>query len=141
MANETAPRPTKGGLPSNNSGIVPMQWLYISSSILISIRSAKAALRMAQLELDDNRELMALELSQAYNTLKEQMEALEIARLSVEQATENLRLSRSAYDSGVETLSDHLEAQALWQSALADEIDARAQLLVALSKWRKAAGR
>ncbi|MDD6894241.1 MAG: TolC family protein [Prevotellaceae bacterium] len=105
------------------------------------IRSAKAALRMAQLELDDNRELMALELSQAYNTLKEQMEALEIARLSVEQATENLRLSRSAYDSGVETLSDHLEAQALWQSALADEIDARAQLLVALSKWRKAAGR
>lgn len=105
------------------------------------IRSAKAALRMAQLELDDNRELMALELSQAHHTLKEQAEALEIARLSVEQATENLRLSRSAYNSGVETLSDHLEAQALWQSALADEIDARAQLLVALSKWRKAAGR
>lgn len=104
------------------------------------IRSAKASLQMAQLDLDDNRERMALELSQACNTLKEQMTALEIARLSVEQAEENLRLSRSAYDSGVETLSDHLEAQSLWQSALADEIDARAQLIVALSKWRKAAG-
>ena len=96
---------------------------------------------MAQLDLDDNRERMALELSQACNTLKEQMTALEIARLSVEQAEENLRLSRSAYDSGVETLSDHLEAQSLWQSALADEIDARAQLIVALSKWRKEAGK
>ena len=105
------------------------------------IRSAKASLQMAQLDLDDNRERMALELSQACNTLKEQMTALEIARLSVEQAEENLRLSRSAYDSGVETLSDHLEAQSLWQSALADEIDARAQLIVALSKWRKAAGK
>lgn len=104
------------------------------------IRSAKASLQMAQLDLDDNRERMALELSQACNTLKEQMTALEIARLSVEQAEENLRLSRSAYDSGVETLSDHLEAQSLWHSALADEIDARAQLIVALSKWRKAAG-
>lgn len=105
------------------------------------IRSAKASLQMAQLDLDDNRERMALELSQACNALKEQMAALEIARLSVEQAEENLRLSRSAYDSGVETLSDHLEAQSLWQSALADEIDARAQLIVALSKWRKAAGK
>ena len=105
------------------------------------IRSAKAALRMAQLDLDDNRERMALELSQACNTLKEQMTSLEIARLSVEQAEENLRLSRSAYDSGVETLSDHLEAQSLWQSALAEEIDARTQLIVALSKWRKAAGK
>lgn len=104
------------------------------------IRSAKASLHMAQLELEDTRELMTLELSQAYQLLNEQIEALEIAQLSVEQATENLRLSRSAYDSGVETLSDHLEAQAIWQSALADEIDARAQVFVALSKWRKAAG-
>ena len=105
------------------------------------IRSAKAALQMAQLDLDDNRERMALELSQACNTLKEQMTSLEIARLSVEQAEENLRLSRSAYDAGVETLSDHLEVQTLWQSAKAEEIDARAQLIVALSKWRKAAGK
>ncbi|MGM9713369.1 MAG: TolC family protein [Prevotella sp.] len=105
------------------------------------IRSAKASVRMAEIELDDMREKMTLELAQRYNTLREQAVALDIARQSVEQAEENLRLSRSAYDSGVETLSDHLEAQALWQEAMAEEIDARAQLLVALSKWRKAAGR
>lgn len=104
------------------------------------IRSAKASVRMAESEREDMREKMTLELAQTYNTLKEQAEAVDIARLSVEQAEENLRMSRSAYDSGVETLSDHLEAQTLWQQAHADEIDARAQLLVALSKWRKAAG-
>ena len=96
---------------------------------------------MAEIELADKREKMTLELAQARNTLREQLTALEIAQLSVEQATENLRLSRSAYDSGMETLSDHLEAQSLWQSALAEEIDARAQLIVALGKWRKAAGK
>ena len=105
------------------------------------IRSAKSSVRMAEIELADKREKMTLELAQARNTLREQLTALEIARLSVEQATENLRLSRSSYDSGMETLSDHLEAQSLWQSALADEIDARTQLIVALGKWRKAAGK
>ena len=105
------------------------------------IRSAKSSVRMAEIELADKREQMTLELAQARNTLREQLTALEIAQLSVEQATENLRLSRSAYDSGMETLSDHLEAQSLWQSALAEEIDARTQLIVALGKWRKAAGK
>ena len=32
IANDTAPRPLKGGFPSNNSGNEPTQWLVISSS-------------------------------------------------------------------------------------------------------------
>ncbi len=105
------------------------------------IRSAKSSIRMAEIEIADKREKMTLELAQAYNTLREQLTASDIARQSVEQAAENLRLSQSAYNSGVETLSDLLEAQSLWQSAMADEIDARTQLIVALSKWRRAAGK
>lgn len=104
------------------------------------IRSAKTSVLMAEIDLADSREKMTLELFGAYNTLKEQVEAVAIAQRSVEQAEENLRLSQSAFKSGVETLSDHLEARALWQSAHADEIDARAQLLVAQSKYLKAAG-
>ena len=105
------------------------------------IRSAKAALRMAEIDRADKTEQMQLELAQACNALDEQLSACRIAALSVEQATENLRLSRSAYDAGTETMSDLLEAQALWQQAKAEEIDARAQLIQALSKWQKAAGR
>lgn len=104
------------------------------------VRSAKAALRMAEIDRADKTEQMQLELAQACNTLDEQLEACRIAALSVEQAVENLRLSRSAYDAGTETMSDLLEAQALWQQAKAEEIDARAQLIQALSKWQKAAG-
>ncbi|MGN0221641.1 MAG: TolC family protein [Prevotella sp.] len=105
------------------------------------IRSAKAALRMAEIDCADKTEQMQLELAQACNTLDEQLSACRIATLSVEQAAENLRLSRSAYDAGTETMSDLLEAQALWQQAKAEEIDAHARLIQALSRWQKAAGR
>ena len=41
MAKDTAPRPVKGGLPSNSSGSVPMQWQVISSSMPTNARSTK----------------------------------------------------------------------------------------------------
>ena len=36
--------------------------------------------------------------------------------------------SRSQYDVGLETLSDHLEAQAMWQQAYETHVDARFRL-------------
>lgn len=103
-------------------------------------RAARSSLRMAELSRDDQVERMMLQLAQARHTLHEQYDAVEIARSAVEQAEENLRLSRSVFGQGMETLADHLEAQALWQRARADEIDSRAQLLVAITRYRQAAG-
>ena len=105
------------------------------------IKSAKAELQMATLECDEKEDLMRLELAQAHNTLVEQLASFDIALIAVEQANENVRLSKSAFDNGVETLSNLLEAQAMWQSARAEEVEARAALFVSLSRWRKAAGR
>ena len=96
---------------------------------------------MATLECDEKEDLMRLELAQAHNTLVEQLASFDIALIAVEQANENVRLSKIAFDNGVETLSNLLEAQAMWQSARAEEVEARAALFVSLSRWRKAAGR
>ena len=98
-------------------------------------------LQMATLECDEKEDLVRLELAQAHNTLVEQLASFDIALIAVEQANENVRLSKIAFDNGVETLSNLLEAQAMWQSARAEEVEARAALFVSLSRWRKAAGR
>ena len=84
---------------------------------------------------------MRLELAQAHNTPVEQLASFDIALIAVEQANENVRLSKIAFDNGVETLSNVLDAQAMLQSAHAEEVKARAALFVSLSRWRKAAGR
>ena len=55
-------------------------------------------------------------------------------------ADENLRLSRRQYEAGVETLSDHLEAQAMWQQAHRTEVEARIDGYLRWLEYRKAAG-
>ena len=78
------------------------------------VRAAKAKLEQARLEQENMNEQMLLELAQSVNNLDEARLESTIAERSLQQAEENMRVSRSQYDVGLETLSDHLEAQALW---------------------------
>ena len=84
---------------------------------------------------------MLLELMQASNNLDEARLESELSERSLQQAEENMRVSKSQYDVGLETLSDHLEAQALWQQAYETKVDARFQLYLSYVAYQKAAGR
>ena len=53
---------------------------------------------------------------------------------------ENRRVSKSQYEVGLETLSDHLEAQALWQQAYETKVDAHFQLYLNYVAYLKATG-
>ena len=83
---------------------------------------------------------MLLELTQAANNLDEAKLESELADRSLWQAEENRRVSKSQYEVGLETLSDHLEAQALWQQAYETQVDARFQLYLNYVAYLKAAG-
>lgn len=104
------------------------------------IRSAKARQQIAQLELEDADEKMALELQQAKNNWEEAQTEVNLTQIALRQAAENMRLSKSNYDAGLEPLSDLLEAQALWQKAAADAIEAQCQQLLSKTRYLKAAG-
>ena len=45
------------------------------------------------------------------------------------------------YDAGMETLSDYMEAQTMWQSAMSTLVTARATLNLNRTKYLKATGR
>ena len=104
------------------------------------VRAAKAKHVQAQLEQQDMNEKMTLELSQALNNLDEAMLERDIADRSLKQAEENMRVSKKMYEAGMETLSDHLEAQTLWQQAYEQQVSAGCQLYLAYIAYRKAAG-
>ena len=104
------------------------------------VRASKAQLEQVRMEQADLNEKMYLELTQAANNLDEAKLQTALANRSLEQADENRRISKGEYDAGLEPLSDHLEAQALWQQAYETKVDALFQLYLSYVKYLKAAG-
>lgn len=104
------------------------------------VKAAKAMHQMSQLKLEEAQELMELEMAQARFNLKDARARVEMTLLSMEQAEENLKVSQDQYELGMETLTNHLEAQAQWQEAHAELIDAKADLKVSETRYLKAIG-
>ena len=105
------------------------------------VRAAKMKLEQTRNEQADMNEQMLLELTQAVNNLDESRLEAALADRSLEQADENRRVSRGEYEAGLEPLSDHLEAQALWQQAYETKVDAHFRLYLSYVKYLKASGR
>lgn len=104
------------------------------------VKSAKAKLEQTRLEQENASEKMLLELIQAANNLDEARLETELSDRSLEQAEENMKVSGKQYEVGLETLSDYLEAQMLWQQAYQTRVDAHFQLYVNYIAYLKAAG-
>lgn len=104
------------------------------------VNAAKAKLQQSILEQADQNELMQLELTQAANNLEEAFLECNLADTSLEQAEENRRISAEQYKLGLETLSDHLEAQTLWQQAYQTKVEAHFQLYLEWVTYQKASG-
>ena len=104
------------------------------------VRSAKVKLEQTRLEQENANEKMLLELTQATNNLDEARLECELSERSLEQAEENMKVSGKQYEVGLETLSDYLEAQVMWQQAYQTKVDAHFQLYVNYVAYLKAAG-
>jgi outer membrane protein TolC len=75
------------------------------------------------------------------NRLDEAELELHLAEISLTSAKENLRVSRRQYEVGAESLSDHLEAQVLWQQAETALVEARISRFLRSLEYRKSVGR
>lgn len=104
------------------------------------ISAARREVEMASNQLEDLSQQMELELMQAINDYDESILEVALTVKSVAQAEENRTESGNRYQAGMETLADYLEAQALWQKAQSDLIEARARQRVSYTKYRKATG-
>ena len=104
------------------------------------VRAARMEAEHARVEQQDKLEQMRLEVTREANNVDEASLELEVTTRNVEQAAENLRMSQKSYAAGMESLSDLLEAQTLYQKALASQVEARCQFALSVTRYRKAAG-
>ena len=82
-----------------------------------AVKRKKLAVQQAQEELENNRELLLINMQAKWDNLDAARKQLAIARKSIEQADENLRIQTNSYKAGTLTMSDLLQAQTQSQQA------------------------
>lgn len=82
-----------------------------------AIKKEKLQVKNTENQLADQGELLVIRMKNAWNGVNEAYEQMKIARLSIEQFTENLRLNTDYYKAGTCTMSDLLDAQTLYQQS------------------------
>lgn len=107
---------------------------------LNKVRSKRAEHKIADLQRDDASEKMMLEMTMALNQVDESKLEVEMTSEALGQAEENLKTSSEQFEVGLETLTEHLEAQTMWQRAWAQFIQAKADLHINETHYLKASG-
>ena len=105
-----------------------------------AIKRKKIAQKQAEEQLVNNSELLKIRMQKAWNDVLEAHQQLTIAKRSIEQSEENLRLNRNYYRAGTSKMSDLLEAQLLYQQSLDKHTDATAEYHNKLLEYRQATG-
>ena len=105
------------------------------------VRSARMDEEISRLNLEKSAELMHLEITSARFGLQDAQTRVDMARNALLQARENLKISSDQYQVGMENLTSLLEAQAQWQEAWSQWIDAKAMLHLGESAYLKAIGK
>jgi len=93
-----------------------------------------------QVQLEDTRQLISLEVQRAYLQLNEAYQRIGLSSSSVAQAEENLRLNKDRYAAGTILSKDVLEAENLWDQAKSDLIDAIVAYKINEAIFQKATG-
>ncbi len=105
------------------------------------IRSARMDEEISRLNLEKYADLMHLEISSDKYALQDSQTRVRLAKSALVQAEENLKMSTDQYQVGMETLTSLLEAQAQWQEAWSQWIDAKAELHLYESTYLKSIGK
>ena len=83
----------------------------------LQMKKAKLALQEAENLRDDTGEMLVLQMQQYYNQLEEYYEQVQVSKESIETAEENYRMQHDAYEAGLATMTELLNASSLLQQS------------------------
>jgi outer membrane protein TolC len=96
--------------------------------------------KQRELQLDRTKDLVSLEVQQAYFNLQEAYQQKELADISMSQAEENVSITKNSFYEGLANTTEMLDAQAFWQQAYTELIDAKINFKLKESGFQKAIG-
>ena len=88
------------------------------------VKAAQVEANVKRLELDDAKEKIALQISQAAFSYQEAFKTYDATKANLAQADENLRIADIAFKEGMGTIDEVLAAQTAWLKANSEKIDA-----------------
>ncbi|MBO7561593.1 MAG: TolC family protein [Bacteroidales bacterium] len=105
-----------------------------------TLKAAQSEERIIRHRIDEAKELINLQVTQANFKVREANKKLETAQSNISAAEENLRLAELSYKEGLISVTDLLAAQTAWISANSDKIDAGIDARMCELYLRKAVG-
>lgn len=107
-----------------NMGIVCNIPIYHWGDKKHTLKAAKHNKKINELKLDEAKELISLQVKQAVFKSNESIIKVQMTELSLAQAEENLKDTKNKFNEGILKTFDLLDAQAMWQNAYSNYIDA-----------------
>ena len=123
-----------------NIGVVVRVPVWNWGDVKYKVRASKGATAMANLELDDAREMISLQVRQNNFKVKEAQKKLTMAQSNVANADENLRMANLAFKEGTASFTTVMEAQTAWNAAQSQLIDAEIGVKLSEVELQKALG-
>ena len=104
------------------------------------LHAAKLKMENVQLELNEAREMIDLQIRQNRYRYSEALKKAEMTGLSRKQAEENMRMAKENLMEGRSRLTELLEAQLQWENASSEHIDALVEMRTTLLELDKSTG-
>jgi len=123
-----------------NVGILVQMPVWTWFDNAYKVRASKAATHIAQMNLDDTREKIHLQVAQSQFKVKEAQKKLNMAMKNIASAEENLRCANLGFKEGVMEVTDVMAAQTAWQQAQSQKIDAEIDVKLTQVGLNKALG-
>ena len=123
-----------------NIGVLVRVPIWNWGDVAYKVRASKGATAIADLEMNEVREKIALQISQSNYRMTEASKKLDMARANIKRAEENLRTATIGFSEGVIQPSTVIEAQTAWLQAQSQKIDAEIDVKLSLVNLQKAIG-
>ena len=105
-----------------------------------AIKKQRLAYEQARDKMADASQKLVINMNNCWANVETSHKQLAIARKSIEQSEENLRLNNDYYRAGTTTMSDLLDAQSSYQQSRDKYVDAYIDYQQNLLKYRQATG-
>ena len=123
-----------------NVGVIVRIPVWNWGDVTYKVRASKGATTIANLELDDVREKIELQVNQSVFQVEEANKKLEMAKANTRNADENLRTADLGFREGVISSTTVMEAQTAWLQAQSEKIDAEIGVRLSQVNLQKAMG-
>lgn len=119
-----------------NAGVV-VNIPIVHADDILRLKAAKHEARIVSLKREQAKELLTLQVTQANQKVLEAQQKVAMTDMQVKNAEEVLRFAQEAFNAGLATATDLMQAQTVWLAACTDRVDAQIEAQIAETHYKR----